>query len=58
MKFFVREVYQSTFHFCTFYMKVFTHETKLNKTGDINDPLGQRTVPAGNDCRLILKFWD
>ena len=23
-----------------------------------NDPLGQPTVPAGSDCRLILKFWD
>ena len=21
-------------------------------------PLGQPTVPAGSDCRLILKFWD
>ena len=28
------------------------------KTGVINDPLGQPTVPAGSDCRLILKFWD
>ena len=33
-------------------------ETKGNKTGVINDPLGQPTVPAGSDCRLILKFWD
>ena len=24
----------------------------------INDPLGQPTVPADSDCRLILKFWD
>ena len=31
---------------------------KSNKTGVINDPLGQPTVPAGSDCRLILKFWD
>ena len=31
---------------------------KENKTGVINDPLGQSTVPAGSDCRLILKFWD
>ena len=23
-----------------------------------NDPLGQPTVPAGSDFRLILKFWD
>ena len=28
------------------------------KTGVINDPLGQPTVPAGRDCRLILKFRD
>ena len=28
------------------------------KTGVINDPLGQPTVPAGSDCRLILKFWE
>ena len=33
-------------------------ELKLNKTGVINDPLGQPTVPAGSDCRFILKFWD
>ena len=24
----------------------------------INDPLGQPTVPAGSDCRMIMKFWD
>ena len=29
-----------------------------DKTGIINDPLGLPTVPAGNDFRLILKFWD
>ena len=29
-----------------------------DKTGVINDPLGQPTVPAGSDSRLILKFWD
>ena len=29
---------------------------KRNKTGVLNDPLGQPTVPA--DCCLILKFWD
>ena len=29
-----------------------------NKTGVINDPLGQPTVPSGSDCRLILKFWN
>ena len=29
---------------------------KKHKTGVINDPLGQPTVPAGSDCRLILKF--
>ena len=34
------------------------HNTGNNKTGVINDPLGQPTVPAGSDCRLILKFWD
>ena len=28
------------------------------KTGVINDPLGQLTVPAGSDCYLILKFGD
>ena len=33
-------------------------KSKHNKTGVINDPLGQPTVPAGSDCRLILKFWD
>ena len=33
-------------------------ETKEDKTGVINDPLGQPTVPAGSDCRLILNFWD
>ena len=31
---------------------------KIDKTGVINDPLGQPTVPTGSDCRLILKFWD
>ena len=25
-----------------------------SKTGVINDPLGQPTVPVGSDCRLIL----
>ena len=29
-----------------------------NKTGVINDLLGQPTIPAGSDCRLILKFCD
>ena len=33
-------------------------DVKNNKTGVINDPLGQPTVPAGSDCRWILKFWD
>ena len=28
----------------------------FNKTGVINDPLGQPTVLAGSDCRWILKF--
>ena len=27
-----------------------------NKTGVINDPLGQPTVPAGSNCCWILKF--
>ena len=30
----------------------------FNKTGVINDPLDQPTVPAGSACRLILKYWD
>ena len=29
-----------------------------NKTGVINDPLGQPTVLAGSDCHLISNFWD
>ena len=29
-----------------------------DKTGAINDPLGQLTVLADSDGRLILKFWD
>ena len=29
-----------------------------SKAGVINDPLGQPSVPAGSDCRLILKFCD
>ena len=33
-------------------------ELEKNKTGVINDPLGQPTVPAGSDCSLILMFWD
>ena len=28
----------------------------MYKTGVINDPLGQPTVPAGSECRWILKF--
>ena len=31
---------------------------KMYKKGVINDPLGQPTVSAGNDCRLTLNFWD
>ena len=31
---------------------------KKNKTGVINDPLGQPTVTAGSDFRLILQVWD
>ena len=31
-------------------------ESKKGKTGVINDPLGQPTVPAVNDFRSILKF--
>ena len=34
----------------------FASNTKINKTGVINDPLGQPTVRAGSDCRLILNF--
>ena len=30
----------------------------FDKTGVINDLLGLPTVPAGSDCRSILKFWD
>ena len=36
----------------------YTQKSQYYKTGDINDPLGQPTVSAGSDCRLILKFWD
>ena len=28
------------------------------ESGVINDPLGQPTIPSGNDFHLILKFWD
>ena len=31
-------------------------ENKHFKTGVINDPLGQPTVPVGSDYRLILQF--
>ena len=34
------------------------NENKCYKSGVINDPLGQPTVPSGSNCRLILKFWD
>ena len=37
---------------------VWLKNLKKHKTGVINDPLGQPTVPAGSDCRLILKFWN
>ena len=33
-------------------------KNSINKTGVINDPLGQPTDPAGSDFHLILKFWD
>ena len=33
-------------------------KTNLYKTGVINDPLGQPTVPACMDFRLILTFWN
>ena len=36
----------------------YTQKSQYYKTGVINDPLGQPTVSAGSDCRLILKFWD
>ena len=29
----------------------------MNKTEVMNDSLGQPTIQAGSDCRLILKFW-
>ena len=38
--------------------RISSDKPKKNKTGVINDPIGQLTVPAGSDCRLILKFWD
>ena len=41
-----------------FYLKRAFQKIYLDKTGVINDPLGQHTVPAGSDSRLILKFWD
>ena len=40
----------------TFKAKLSYGNSKENKTGVINDPLGQPTVPAGSDCRWILKF--
>ena len=40
------------------YLLIIVSNDKENKTGVINDPLGQPTVPAGSDRRLILKFWD
>ena len=36
----------------------YERQRNLNETGVINDPLGQPTVLAGSDFRLILKFWD
>ena len=39
-------------------LSVQTKTIKIYKTGVINDPLGQPTVPACSDWRLILKFWD
>ena len=39
------------------YKRTFSKKKK-NKTGVINDPLGQPTVPTGSDVRLILNFWD
>ena len=38
------------------FMKSVLVKKKIDKTGVINDSLGQPTVPAGSDCRL--KFWD
>ena len=37
-----------------FVARYINYKTKLV----INDPFGQRTVPAGSDLRLILKSWD
>ena len=42
-------------YFCDFSMNL---KLRYNKTGVINDPLGQSTVLAGSDSRLIWKFWD
>ena len=40
------------------FQRYFSVKEKYYKTGVINNPLGQPTVPAGSDCRLLLKFWD
>ena len=38
--------------------KIFRNEHKLDKTGVINDSLGQHSVQVGSDFHLILKFCD
>ena len=39
-----------------------TYETvkneQMNKSGVINDPLSQPTVPAGSDFHSITRFWN
>ena len=41
-----------------FVLQAYLREYNKHKPGVINDLLGQPTIPAGSDCRLILKFWD
>ena len=31
---------------------------QTRQESSMNDPLGQPTVPAGSDCRSMLKFWE
>ena len=41
---------------CNLLHYIFGSKLNMYKTEVINDPLGQPTVLAGSDCRLILKF--
>ena len=44
-------------HLLSRYFNAITLETiTIYKTGVINDPLGQPTIPAGSDCRWIWSF--